>query len=122
MSLPHNFRKVRVNPGKEMPNTAAITPASLASVVSDCLGSSWGNIRSAAKSLARVIDTNERTASNLLEGRNAPSGATLVKLMAEDDEVFRAILKMAGRQPPAAYEEQVEAIKAALAIMEGKNP
>lgn len=120
MSLPHNFRKVRVEHGRTMPNTAAITPATLTSVVSGCLGLSWGGIRSAAKCLARVIDTNERTASNLLEGRNAPSGATLVKLMAEDDEVFRAILKMAGRQPPAAYDTQIEAIKAALAIMEGK--
>ena len=38
------------------------------------------------------------------------------------DEVFRAILKLAGRQPPAAYDAQIDAIKAAIAIMEGRTP
>lgn len=104
-----------------MPNIATITPATLSGVIADSLMRSWGNVRSAAKQLARAIDTNERTASNLLEGRNAPSGATLIKLMAEDDQVFEAVLALAGRDPPPSH-EQIKAIKAALAIMEGRDP
>lgn len=110
-------RKVR---GK-MSNSFSISSASLSGVIADALQRSLAHVRSAAKVLASEIDTNERTASNLLEGRNAPNGTTLIKLMAANDEVFREVLKLAGRDPmPAA--EQLAAIKAAVAIMEGRQP
>lgn len=104
-----------------MSNSASISATSLADIVADCLRGSYGHFRSAAKTLARAIDTNERTASNLLEGRNAPSSPTLIKLMAEDDGLFKLVLKLCGRDLPPAY-EQLEAIKAAVAIMEGRTP
>jgi hypothetical protein len=104
-----------------MPQTFPINSVAVADVVAESLRKTWGHLRHAPKLLARQIDSNERTAANLLEGRNAPSAATLVRLMAEDDELFKAILALAGRDPPPSH-EQIRAIKAALAIMEGKQP
>lgn len=118
MSDPKITRINRVN----MTHTSSISSETVADIVADSLRRTWGKLRHAPKLLARQIHANERTASNLLDGRNAPSAATLVRLMKEDDEVFAAILALAGRDPPPAH-EQIQAIKAALAIMEkGKSP
>ena len=116
MSEANNHRKLRV----KMPQALSINSATVADVVADSLRRTWGHLRHAPKLLARQIEANERTAENLLTGRNAPSSATLVRLMREDDEVFAAILSLAGRDPPPSH-EQIKAIKAALAIMEGKT-
>jgi hypothetical protein len=117
MSEAINTRKLRV----KMPQALSINSATVADVVADSLKRTWGHLRHAPKLLARQIEANERTAENLLTGKNAPSSATLVKLMAEDDEVFAAILDLAGRNPPPA-QEQIKAIEAALAILKGKRP
>lgn len=119
MSVSPVFRKVRSRARSDMPNSIAITPNTVSGIISDCLTRNWGTVKSAAKALARVIDSNERTASNLLEGRNAPSAALLIRLMKHDDAVFEAVLQMAERDLPPA-QEQIKAIKAAIAIMEGK--
>lgn len=119
MSVPQKARKLRV----KMSTSVSITSVTVADVVADGLKATWGHLRHAPKLLARKIDANERTAANLLEGRNAPSAATLVRLMAEDDEVFARILELANRQPPAALtEKQRQAVVDALRIMEGKSP
>ena len=104
-----------------MPQSLCINSVTVADVVAESLRRTWGHLRHAPKLLARKIQANERTAENLLTGKNAPSSATLVKLMAEDDEVFEAILALAGRDQPPAY-EQIKAVKDAIAIMEGKSP
>lgn len=110
--------KSRVINGK-MPQTLTISPALVTETVKESLHRTWGHLRGAPKLLARKIDANIRTASNMLEGRNAPSAHTLVKLMAEDDEVFAAILKLANREGPAAHQSQIDKIKEALRAMEG---
>jgi uroporphyrinogen-III decarboxylase len=117
MSEPNTTRKLRVR----MPQTIPISTATVTDTIAESLRRSWGHLRNAPKLLARQIEANERTASNLLEGKNAPSATTLIKLMAEDDEVFAAILELAGRQVPGTHQSQIEAIKNALRIMEGKS-
>jgi len=104
-----------------MMEIAAITPGTVTDLIADTLRRSWGTVRSAPKILARRIDTNVRTASNLFEGNHAPSSATLLKLMAAEDEVFELVMKLTGRDLPP-HHEQIKAIKAALAIIEGKQP
>lgn len=117
MSEPNITRKVRVKMAQAIP----INSATVTEIIADRLKATWGHLRHAPKLLARQVEANERTVSNLLEGRNAPSAALLIKLMKCDDEVFEAVLKLAERDMPPAH-EQIKAIKAALAIMEGKTP
>lgn len=121
MSDPIIPRKIHGKRHITMTDTSAITPATLCDLLSDALRRSWGQVRGAPKQLARQIDSNVRTASNLLEGLHAPSAATLVKLMAADDNVFDLIVDITGRKRPLEY-EQIQAIKAAVAIMEGRTP
>lgn len=116
MSEPISTRKLQV----KMPQTIAINTALVTDTIAEALQRSWGHLRNAPKLLAREIESNERTASNLLEGKNAPSATTLIKLMAEDDEVFEAILDLANRKRPGALSQtQRKAIADALRIMEG---
>lgn len=119
MSERNTNRIVRV----KMPQTITINANTVTDVVAESLRKTWGHLRHAPKILARKIDTNERTVANLIEGKNAPSSATLCRLIAQDDEIFRAILKLTGRDR-STEEEQImeEAIKAALAIIEGRKP
>jgi len=104
-----------------MTQSLSISSATVTDTVTASLHRTWGKLRHAPRLLARAIDANERTASNLLEGRNAPSAATLVKLMAEDDGVFAAILELANRQPAPLTERQRDAIVSALRIIEGNH-
>lgn len=120
MSEPNNPLKVKSQLNLVM-SDSAITPATLTDIVSETLRRNWASVRHAPKHLARQINTNVRTAVNLMEGNHAPSAATLVKLMAADDEIFEAVLSLAGRDLPPSH-EQIKAIKAAIAIMEGKQP
>lgn len=108
MSDIKNTRKVRGWNGIKMPNTAAITSSCLAESIADTLRRSMGHLRSGAKLLARQIGVNERTASNLLEGRNAPNAATLVRLCAEFDDVFEEVCRLSGRLPPQDKQARAE--------------
>lgn len=117
MSDTQNTRKVRV----KMPQTITINSSTVTEIIADKLRETWGHLRHAPKLLARRLEANERTVSNLLEGRNAPSAALLIRLMKHDDAVFEAVLQMAERDLPPAH-NQIKAIKAAIAIMEGKQP
>lgn len=126
MSVSGIARRIRARDGNLMPNSNAqsVTGSAVADVVSGALRESWGHLRHGAKLLARQIDTNVRTVNNLIEGRNAPSAATIVRLMAADDNVFRAILELAGRteaQPVELSEEQRRTLRAVLNILEGQS-
>jgi hypothetical protein len=121
MSGPINTLKTERRTRLKMTDTSAITPATVTDVVSEVLRRTFASVKGAPKILARKIDANVRTAENLLEGNHAPSSAVLIKLMREHDEVFEAVLALAGRDLPADH-QQIKAIKAAIAIMEGKSP
>jgi len=56
-----------------------------------------GGSHQAIKTLMRRTDASARTAKNWLSGAAGPSGAHLIRLMRSSDLVFRAVLRMAGR-------------------------
>ena len=59
----------------------------------------YGEMRAAAKQLARAASSNETSARNWLEGRNLPGFLATVELMRRDDEVFDWICRLADRDP-----------------------
>jgi hypothetical protein len=109
MSGVHIPRKLHGKNGNMITGTATISSASLAETIAGCLQRSWGGLRHSAKLLAQQIDSNPRTAANLLEGRNAPSAATLVQLMKVDDNVFEIICQLADRPVPGGPLTQLTA-------------
>jgi hypothetical protein len=56
------------------------------------------NSSSAAKEIMRGTGASERSVKNWLSGRNGPSGAHLIELIARSTLVFEAIKKLAGRE------------------------
>lgn len=117
-------RKGRSLEGKKLPLVQAVTSATVSEVVADALNASWGHLRHSAKLLANSTQANVRTVRNWLDGSNAPNSAELIKLMAIDDNVFRAVLDLAGRsggQPVALTTEQRQALALALRILEGNS-
>ena len=73
------------------------------------------------KVVAMQFGLTTPTARNILERRNAPSATTLIRLMRESDEVFQAVIQMAGRSPDVVTTEQKARIEAALAILQGRD-
>ena len=53
---------------------------------------------SSAKGLARAAGVSTRQAENLRAGASLPSAQGLIALMAESDEVFAAVCRLAGRE------------------------
>lgn len=65
-----------------------------AEAVTGILKRNYGQIRNAAKLLARSVGTTPRTVQNWLEGVNAPRGAELIRLMQECDELRDEIFRI----------------------------
>jgi hypothetical protein len=57
-----------------------------------------GNSHQAVKTLMRWTNANERTAKNWLGGTHGPSGEHLISLVMYSDQVFDAVLVLAGRR------------------------
>ena len=53
---------------------------------------------SATKEIMRWTGASERSVKNWLSGRNGPSGAHLIELIARSKSVFEAIQALAGRE------------------------
>jgi len=84
-----------------------ITTAEYATTLADVLVRQYGDSRSAAKRLSHQVGAGIGTIRKWFAGEHGAHGAHLIKLMADDDEVFRAVCEMAGRG---------EAADAALAL------
>lgn len=124
MSWSDQARKIQSRKGSKLPAAHALSSATVAETVADALRESWGSVRNGTKALATVANSNVRTVRNWLDGANAPNSAELIKLMAVDDNVFRAVLDLAGRadsKPTNLTEEQRTALLAALKILEGNT-
>jgi hypothetical protein len=94
---------------------------SVAAAISDALRSEFSGARDAAKTIARSVSATPRTVKGWLAGDAAPRAAELVRLMAEFDEVYLAVLCLAGRAPTATLTpSQRQAVAEALRILEGK--
>lgn len=73
-----------------------------------------------AKQIARDTGVSDRVADNWRSGTNGPSGAHLVRLMREYDEVFERVMDLTGRMSGASLSPaQREAARRALAILAG---
>ncbi len=82
----------------------------------DTLRRKYGELRGAAKRLARVAGSNEDAARNWLEARNTPNLATTIRLMREDDDIFDLVCRLADRDPgtPAINDAQRAALLSLL--------
>lgn len=99
MSFTENDRKVRSKTGINFPE-GRYDGLPYRAVIADVLATEYGSVRSAVKSLARLTDTNERAVRNWFEGKNGPSGESLIQLMRHSDAAFRAVLELCRRSQP----------------------
>lgn len=60
----------------------------------------------ARKVVARAADACERTVKEWCLGRRLPNAAALIRLMAADDDVFHAVLELAGRSSDLSPEQK----------------
>jgi hypothetical protein len=71
--------------------------APYAAVVAAALQQSLGHSHQAVKTVARWTGASDRTVKNWFAATNGPSGEHLVALTRNSDQVFQALLSMAGR-------------------------
>ncbi len=98
MSFPENDRKVQSKKGKSFPKREEHTPSPFVQAIALALREEFGGGPSAVKAVARLTQANERSARNWFEGKNGPSGESLIRLLQHSDLVLRAVLDLAGRQ------------------------
>jgi hypothetical protein len=96
MSFTENDRKVRSKTGITFPE-GRYDGLPYRAVIADVLATEFGSVRSAVKSLARLTNTNERAVRNWFEGKNGPSGESLIQLMQHSDATFGVILDLCRR-------------------------
>lgn len=57
-----------------------------------------GSTHQAVKITMRWTGASERTVKNWLAGTHGPSGENLIRLLRNSDEIFKAVLSLAGRK------------------------
>lgn len=63
----------------------------------------------------KLMSTTDRAPRNWLQKRNAPDAVQLIALMSEFDEVYEAVIQLAGRKPISTLNpEEHRAIERAL--------
>ncbi len=97
MSFTENDRKFRSEKGKSFHDKSAHDGAPFAFAIAAALKVDFGAAPASVKRIARLAGANERTARNWLEGRNGPSGESLVCLMQHSDAVFETVLTLSRR-------------------------
>lgn len=87
----------------------------LAQVVSGVLKVAFADKKSGIKTIQKVANSNYRTAKNWWEGKNAPDGLNLLKLMAEVPELQAEVRRLVGMQndlDPMFADAMTKAIRA----------
>jgi hypothetical protein len=118
MSFTENDRKVRSESGRSFPD-GRYQGVPYSAVIADALTSEFGSVRAAVKNLARLTATNERAVRNWFEGKNGPSGKSLIQLMQHSDAAFSAVLDLCRRPrsaEPALAELRIHLAAALVAI------
>lgn len=90
-----NFRGA-IRPNDSNGGIFSIDSRDLANLVSLSLHRHAAHHRYPHKVIARAARTNIRTAKNLYEGRNAPNGLTLLRLMATVPELQSEVRRLTG--------------------------
>jgi len=75
-----------------------VDQAAYARAVAAALHRDLANSSSATKEIMRWTGASERSVKNWLSGRNGPSGAHLIELIARSRFVFEAVKELAGRE------------------------
>jgi hypothetical protein len=103
MSPPKNDRTIQSISGNSIQTgitagaEAAPRTGEIASAISRALHAEYGDTHAAIKLIVRATGANERAARNWFEGRNAPSGESLIALCRSCDRVLEAVLILSGR-------------------------
>ncbi len=95
MSFTENDRKLQTKFGKSFPDQP-LHP-SFTEVIAATLKTEFGGSPSAIKTVSRLTQSNERAVRNWFEGKNGPSGESLISLICRSDAVLKAVLTLAGR-------------------------
>ncbi len=103
MSRTKKDRKVRSISGIVFPASA------VAEAIARALHREFDGTQSAVKTVAALAGANPRAVKNWFDGRNAPSGESLISLCRHSNEVLGTFLLLAGRN------ERVSAVSVAQA-------
>lgn len=106
-------------PGHRM-NASALTTDAYAERIAQALRRKWGDSRSSAKTIAKLIGAGVGTVRKWLAGENGPSGEHLLKLAAECDEVWTVVLELTGR-PEDVDAEQARRMQRAMRVLQGRE-
>lgn len=120
MSLPKNDRIIRSLSGNRIPEGAfEHTPGAgeIARAISDALHQEFGDSHAAIKLIVRATGANERAARNWFDGKNAPSGKSLIALCRSCDRVLEAVLVLSGRTKILNAKRLVDAKEKLLEMM-----
>jgi hypothetical protein len=98
MSFTENDRKIRSESGNSFPGADRYAHPPFAQAIATALRAEFGGGPSAVKTAARLTQTNERTARNWFEAKNAPSGEHLITLLKHSNLVLGAVLDLADRR------------------------
>ena len=112
MSFPEKDRNFQPESGKTFPRSfigASAQDFDFTFVVARALHQAFGGTHAAVKTVSAFTGANERTVRNWFEGKNAPNGVSLVKLVRYSDEVLEAFLLMAGRKEILSAKKLVDA-------------
>jgi hypothetical protein len=72
------------------------------------------------KQIARAANAHPKTAARWKRGEAVPSGDAVLRMMATDDDLLRAILRAAGRADHATRAAALQHLALALAALEGR--
>lgn len=96
-----------------------VTTAEYASTLAEVLTREYGDSRSAAKRLSAQVGAGIGTIRKWFTGEHGAHGAHLIKLMADNDEVFRRVCEMAGRGDAADAALALAKIREMKKLLEG---
>ena len=98
---------------------ASITTSSYAERLAAALKASYGDSRSAAKQCAGTVGAGIGTARKWFAGENGADAVHLIKLMADNEEIFRLVCEMAGRADAADRARAMAAVREAKRLLDG---
>ncbi len=101
---------------------SVIDTHSVAAVISAAIRRAWGEMSAPVKRYCRVVGVDPRTGRNHWEAKNCPRAPELIRLMAECDEAFEAVLAMSNRLTPETVERLLEIVTAPGGSDHESNP
>lgn len=100
MSSVKKGRNFRPNSGTSLspdPPDTRLGADGFAKAISEALKKEFNGNASAIKAIVALTHANERAVKNWYEGRNGPSGESLIQLCRHSDAVLETVLLLAGR-------------------------